>query len=1249
MKKTKVALSVLALASFSLAAWDGSSKIPTPITRNDSVFYQITTPEELIGYLEEVVNYTVDARKKNAILKNDIVFGKDTATLSTKIWDFNTRTQSEYNSLFNGNNKTIYGLNATHSMFDYTVCNYDGIIKDLTIANSKIGSDTVSCVGGLACNIAANTENIEVRNTEVRAKIIAGGIAGQFGYCSHNGKNPAALYKNLRVLKGSVHAKQYAGGIAGEINLPLQDVQNTSDVYATDTTSTECTEELGVSNNAYAGGIVGWTAISEGIVGVTNAVNKGDVVVKQKCNYSYAGGIVGFAGNFIKDAQNEGNISLYSEYERSYAGGIAGYYTPWNNSLENSWGNRSEQLSNKGKIFLEGKDNAWAGGIFGYAKGATINQAMNSGDISAKTSENESEAFAGGIAGYIGFSVIGSSYYRVGNWGNVTATSPHSATAAGVVANLQDLADDVPGISQAFNYGNIKAELATKDFSGTDIKAAGIAGACSYCNITDVYNRGNIATTNTTEYYNHSAGLIAYSNSNTDKLQNAYNAASKIEGPKASALIAFADNAKNEVNLYNDKDLNTLPLYNEFLSTPESDEEIDMESWNTSKMKSSYMVKRLNVEKNTGFDRGIWTRKGGYPVFDFDTTGNKPNTQVTEWDGSSSEPKTIKDTTNTEIYLITTPEEFFWFVNNSKVSTKVGRLENDIIFGKDSLSVNSKRMKFSGDYSFSGVLLGNGHTVYGINSFTPLFETLYNDGMVLNLTIANSIFENQNNIAAIANKSFGNIVQTTIKNSIVKGKNDVGGLIGQGLGSGSLTQCSNINTYVYGESNAGGIAAVSTQTITSAYNSGNISGQKYVGGIAGSHNGANTPLQNCENHGQITAKGMWQVFAGGIVGYKFNGNVIRNTNDGKIIAASDRDSAFVGGIIGLADNDESSILNITIQDNGNWGSIDASSSNTIFAGGIIGYAKNNKTFSIVTKSFNYGKINVNQKDTAIANVGGIAGYLIDFTLTNSYNRGEISTSNSSGNIGSIIGLTEGSKDSIAVCYNAAKISKNASVLGKKASTGAIESLYYDKEITPVQGTAKAWEIGYTTDYMTSKDFVDELNGAQGIYWQKGFDYPIIMGIDTTKFIKSNYDKSVVYVIPDSLLTDSSSTYVPPVTDTTSKDTTSTKDTTVADTTSKDTTSTKDTTVADTTSKDTTSTKDTTTTGIKELRLSEIQMYTHGHNVTILNAMGTVAVFDLQGNLVTRVRAMPGATQFTLPTTGNYVVRAGSTTKLIAIK
>lgn len=65
MKGSIITFSIIALASFSLAALDGTSKIPSPITRNDSVFYQITTPEELIGYLENIVNKEALASEKN--------------------------------------------------------------------------------------------------------------------------------------------------------------------------------------------------------------------------------------------------------------------------------------------------------------------------------------------------------------------------------------------------------------------------------------------------------------------------------------------------------------------------------------------------------------------------------------------------------------------------------------------------------------------------------------------------------------------------------------------------------------------------------------------------------------------------------------------------------------------------------------------------------------------------------------------------------------------------------------------------------------------------------------------------------------------------------------------------------------------------------------------------------------------------------------------------------------------------------
>ena len=42
-----IALFVFVQASF--AAWDGSQKIPKTVMQNDTLFYEITSPEELVG------------------------------------------------------------------------------------------------------------------------------------------------------------------------------------------------------------------------------------------------------------------------------------------------------------------------------------------------------------------------------------------------------------------------------------------------------------------------------------------------------------------------------------------------------------------------------------------------------------------------------------------------------------------------------------------------------------------------------------------------------------------------------------------------------------------------------------------------------------------------------------------------------------------------------------------------------------------------------------------------------------------------------------------------------------------------------------------------------------------------------------------------------------------------------------------------------------------------------------------------
>ena len=104
-------LALAVFAQFSFAAWDGSAKIPKTVGSGDSIYYEITSPEELVGFLDSVLaaqNSDMDIR---AYLKNDIVFGSDTSTLCSKRWN-RSDVQGAFGGEFDGRGHTIYGLNA---------------------------------------------------------------------------------------------------------------------------------------------------------------------------------------------------------------------------------------------------------------------------------------------------------------------------------------------------------------------------------------------------------------------------------------------------------------------------------------------------------------------------------------------------------------------------------------------------------------------------------------------------------------------------------------------------------------------------------------------------------------------------------------------------------------------------------------------------------------------------------------------------------------------------------------------------------------------------------------------------------------------------------------------------------------------------------------------------------------------------------------------------------------------------------
>ena len=158
-----IALFVFVQVSF--AAWSGSAKLPKVVKSDGQDYYEITTPEELVWFLDSATVLREYDETLRAYLKNDIVFGSDTSKLCSKKWVRN-KNQSLFQGFFDGRGHTVYGLNAENSMFETIGINV-GEVRNINVANSSFGSDTAYYVGVIADLLRGVVQNVKVTNTKV--------------------------------------------------------------------------------------------------------------------------------------------------------------------------------------------------------------------------------------------------------------------------------------------------------------------------------------------------------------------------------------------------------------------------------------------------------------------------------------------------------------------------------------------------------------------------------------------------------------------------------------------------------------------------------------------------------------------------------------------------------------------------------------------------------------------------------------------------------------------------------------------------------------------------------------------------------------------------------------------------------------------------------------------------------------------------------------------------------------------------
>ena len=393
------------------------------------------------------------------------------------------------------------------------------------------------------------------------------------------------------------------------------------------------------------------------------------------------------------------------------------------------------------------------------------------------------------------------------------------------------------------------------------------------------------------------------------------------------------------------------------------------------------------------------------------------------WDGKTTETPEITEENSWHIYTSEQLKYFADFVNGELTEEEKGNLsitEDTIVYLEADLDLGA-RANEKGEK-----VVGSEWTPIGIettSAFVGTFEgnNHYITGIYVNIEgNFGGIFGNSNTIKNL-----------TIKNSYIKGANCSGGIVGA-LRTGTIENCHNINAVVNVDSiTAGGVVGQLETKAINCSNTGNVSGNKQTGGVAGYASNSST-ISSCYNTGNVSGDN----YTGGVAGYAHNFSTISSCyNTGNVSGDN-----YTGGVISgvYTSSNISNCYNIgTVTGNGKR------------IGGIVGNAGPS---SIISSCYNTGDVTGNATENE-SNIGGIAGITFG-TIDNCYNTASIT--GNGGAVGGILGQigvgTSGVSTDIKNCYNLGTISGNdfiGGIIGWTSETkalGTIENNYNAGEI-----------------------------------------------------------------------------------------------------------------------------------------------------------------------------------------------------------
>ena len=320
------------------ANWTGSTREPESTKEIDGkTFYMITNAEELAWFAAQV---NAGKTTINAHLANDILFAKDTSSITSTVWTMiGYSSSARFAGVFDGQGYVVYGLyfgnREAEGFFGYVA--KEGVVKNLTLVSTDASEKKRSggvVRGGIA---AVNYGKIlNCVNKVVRLANVVQGTRGSsyVGYVGGLvGKNYGEITKsqnfaNISLLDLIWPGIAYAAGIAAYNEGTISESSNSGAVYTK------------VARMNYVGGIASHNASSGKI---TACYNSGDVTSFYDRTYSgynpgaNNGGVVGLNSGLIENVYNIGRDSSYENTGAVYTGGIVGLNTGANAVVKNAY------------------------------------------------------------------------------------------------------------------------------------------------------------------------------------------------------------------------------------------------------------------------------------------------------------------------------------------------------------------------------------------------------------------------------------------------------------------------------------------------------------------------------------------------------------------------------------------------------------------------------------------------------------------------------------------------------------------------------------------------------------------------------------------------------------------------------------------------------------------------------------------------------------------------------------------------